>query len=160
MTHATWNRRSILITTVMAAALTCALFGTAGRARADEYLEVDEAFKVDAEGTPNHDLRINFSVAEGYSLYKDRITIVVTTPGINTGRVDYPPSETHTDEFFGPQQVYTHDVSLEVPINCVPGASVSIVVTVTYQGCADAGLCYPFQKKELKVELPDGTCTG
>jgi thiol:disulfide interchange protein DsbD len=160
MTSFNRKRGSAFIAAMVTALCVGAFLGTAGRAYADEFLDVDDAFKVEAEGTANHDLRINFTVAEGYSLYKDRITIIVTTPGINTGRVDYPASETHTDEFFGPQQVYTHDVSLELPISCAPGASVTVLVTVTYQGCADAGLCYPFQKKELKVELPDGTCTG
>jgi thioredoxin:protein disulfide reductase len=149
--------RATLFASLFGLSLASAGFSSPSRAD-DNFLAVDDAFKVDAEATQNHDLRVLFVIADGYSLYKDRITIKVTTPGINTGRVAYPPSETHTDEFFGPQQVYTHDMSVEVPLDCKQGTSETILVSVSYQGCADAGLCYPMEQKEFKVELPDGSC--
>jgi thiol:disulfide interchange protein DsbD len=124
----------------------------------DEFLPVDEAFMASVEADL-HGLVVHFDIAENYSLYRDRIRINVITPGVNLGRVDYPAGETHTDAFFGPQVVYVKEANLAVPVACKQGAE-SIVVEVSYQGCADAGLCYPDEHRQFHVELPEGMCTG
>src|SRR5687767_8694735 len=76
------------------------------------------------------------------------------------GAVVLPKGEEHTDEYFGTQEIYRQslDASFAVP----PGAQ-SVAVKVTYQGCADAGLCYPPITKLMTVSLegaPTSTATS
>ena len=62
-----------------------------------------------------------------------------------------PKGENHYDEYFGNQEVYraSVDASFSVP----PSDAQSVDVTVTYQGCADAGLCYPPETKTIAISL-------
>ncbi|MBU2013584.1 MAG: protein-disulfide reductase DsbD, partial [Gammaproteobacteria bacterium] len=56
-----------------------------------------------------------------------------------------PEGEPYSDEFFGDSQIYRDSLELLIP----PGAENS--VRLGWQGCADAGLCYPPQTREVSL---------
>src|SRR5471032_1958270 len=56
-----------------------------------------------------------------------------------------PQGEAHSDEFFGEQQVYRQGLEVKIP------AGATGQVKLGWQGCADAGLCYPPQS--ITVDL-------
>jgi thiol:disulfide interchange protein DsbD len=116
----------------------------------DEYLDPDVAFVLTGEAQSVNTVLLNWRIAEGYYLYKQRIKVEPVDAARPVGAVQLPKGEPHSDEFFGEQEVYREmlDATLSVP----PGAK-TVDVNVTYQGCADAGLCYPPITKKVSVSL-------
>ena len=112
---------------------------------AESFLEPGQAFvltvdQVDATG----EVRLNWAVAPGYYLYRDRIGVTASPAG-NLGKVVRPPGELKQDPNFGAMQVYHHDVAVTVDAR---GAR---ELEVTWQGCAEAGLCYPPQTRKVAL---------
>ena len=117
-----------------------------------EFLPPEQAFKVQAwiEGSQVFAL---WDITPGYYLYKDKLRLqLADNSGLKLARVDFPEALSHEDEYFGTTQVYYSQVELA---GLLSGTSLDkqLSLTVHYQGCADAGLCYPPQKQNLKVSL-------
>lgn len=123
----------------------------------DEFLDPEQAFVLTAEARSANDVVMNWRIAEGYYLYKERIKVEPADAAQPIGAVVLPKGEDHYDEYFGNQEVYREslDASFAVP----PRDSKTVDVKVTYQGCADAGLCYPPITKTVSVSL-DGAPTS
>ena len=138
--------------------------GTASPASAgsgsDEFLPVDQAFRIDALADGPDKLRIRFAVTPGYYLYKNRLK--VTTPGTDVllGAPSIPRGKDKTDEYFGTQEVFDADVVITVPVSRAAGAALELPVEVGFQGCAEAGLCYPPETRGFTVTLPAGAGTA
>ncbi|WP_289237671.1 protein-disulfide reductase DsbD domain-containing protein, partial [Escherichia coli] len=62
--------------------------------------------------------------------------------------VQLPQGVWHDDEFYGKSVSYRERLTLPVTINL---ASAGATLTVTYQGCADAGCCYPPETKTVPL---------
>lgn len=122
----------------------------------DDYLDVDVAFVLAGEAQSANNVQLNWRIAEGYYLYKGRIKVAPANTAQGIGAVVLPKGESHYDEYFGEQEIYRGilDASFAVP----PSGSKTVDVNVTYQGCADAGLCYPPITKTLTISL-DGAPT-
>ena len=71
-----------------------------------------------------------------------------------------PTGETKSDEYFGKQEIYHHELVAGVPVARASAAELALPLQVTYQGCATAGLCYPPITKEIMVSLPSGNGGG
>ncbi|QOW22390.1 protein-disulfide reductase DsbD [Lysobacter avium] len=117
---------------------------------ADDLLPVDEAFAVDARASDQGAVAIHWKIADGYYLYRHR-TSVTSDAGFAAGELQLPPGEPHEDEFFGKVETYRKRLTAQLPGEA-RGASTTL--TVKYQGCADAGICYPPQTRKLTVALP------
>ncbi len=117
----------------------------------DEFLPPDQAFKLNAE-TRNATATLSWVIAPGYYLYKDRISISTATPGVDLGKPVLPQGDPKHDEYFGDTEVYHEVVDISVPLARTAASTESMSLKVTYQGCADAGLCYNPITKTL--ELP------
>jgi thiol:disulfide interchange protein DsbD len=125
----------------------------------DEFLDPDVAFRLAATlAGPDH-VRLHWTIAPGYYLYRDRIKLKTATPGATLGKIDFPPGVTKTDEFFGEQVIYHDELVARVPITRDAGAARSLSLAVTYQGCAEAGLCYPPTTKTFDINLAGGAGT-
>ena len=116
-----------------------------------EFLPPDTAFKLSREVQQNL-LVLNFEIATGYYLYRDRMKVEALTPGLEVGALDLPTSEPKDDPEFGRVEIYRGDATVRVPVT-VPAASAGPApkVRVTYQGCAQDGICYPPIKKEISL---------
>jgi len=111
--------------------------------RQPEFLTVDQAFNVQV--LSEKPLTIGIEIQPGYYLYQHAFKL---TPASALNRpIEYPPAESHVDEFFGESQVYRNYVELTYSLN----AGVN-EVTFHYQGCADAGLCYPPETRTIGVQ--------
>ncbi len=119
----------------------------------DEFLKVDEAFIFDFHQQKNK-LQVSFNIADGYYLYRHQFKFATNNATINP--VDLPEGEHHEDEFFGVQQIFTGQFSFTIDI---AQASENADITITYQGCAKKGLCYPPTKKTLDLSQVDLTTT-
>ncbi|MCW4151073.1 protein-disulfide reductase DsbD [Halomonas sp. 18H] len=115
------------------------------------FLPVEEAFQP-AAWHDGETLRIGFESAEGYYLYRHRFTVGSATDGINLGEPALPPGEARTDEFLGEVQVFHDRMMFAVPLR--QGHEGPLDIALTYQGCAEAGLCYP--PETITLEAPQG----
>ncbi|MBV8568820.1 MAG: protein-disulfide reductase DsbD, partial [Methylobacteriaceae bacterium] len=126
-----------------------------------QFLSPDEAFKVHAEAAGADAVRLTWQIAPGYYLYRDRLKITSSAANAQLGVPVLPVGQSKTDEYFGTQQVYHEELVATLPIARAPGsAALELPVSVTYQGCAEAGLCYPPVNKTLTVSLPPASGPG
>ena len=122
----------------------------------DEYLDPDVAFVLTSEAQSVNTVELNWRIADGYYLYKERIKLAPADAARPVGAIVLPKGEAHHDEYFGDQEIYRG--SLDGTFSVPPGAK-TVDVNVTYQGCADAGLCYPPITKTLSVSLEGAPTT-
>lgn len=114
-----------------------------------DFLPVHEAFVLDYE-QQGDTLYINFRITEGYYLYQHRFGL---TPENLVGNLELPEAMPYNDEFFGDVNIYRDYVSLTVDL---AAADVGDVLTLRYQGCADAGLCYAPTTAEIYLQATSG----
>ncbi|HEX9706858.1 MAG TPA: protein-disulfide reductase DsbD [Steroidobacteraceae bacterium] len=119
----------------------------------DQFLPVDQAFVLSATADGGAQLRLDWQVAPGYYLYRHRVSTKTATPGFSLGDIAMPSGKKKTDEFFGDVEVYYDALTATVPVTRPADAS-SLEIAVSYQGCADAGLCYPPVTKTIAIDLP------
>ncbi|MEN4917249.1 protein-disulfide reductase DsbD [Achromobacter spanius] len=122
---------------------------TAARAEAD-FLEPEKAFAFSAEMTSPDMLELRFRVAPGYYMYRERFAIAITPADATTlGEPVYPKGEVKYDPTFEKDmEVFHKDVAIRVPVTA---AGQPFTLTLTGQGCADAGLCYPPMDSSVKL---------
>ncbi|GAB7202896.1 hypothetical protein OS12_43430 [Dickeya oryzae] len=116
-----------------------------GRSAQSQFLTVDQAFALDFQQHGDQ-LTVSWQIHPGYYLYRQQIKLdstLIAPPGVTL-----PPGESHRDEFFGDVSIYRQSLTLNVPLrNVLSGATLSI----TYQGCADAGFCYPPETRSIPL---------
>ncbi|WP_386083607.1 protein-disulfide reductase DsbD [Vreelandella sp. F11] len=114
----------------------------------DEFLPVLEAF----QPTAWHDgdtLYIGVDIADKYYLYRHQFAVASQTEGISLGDPSIPQGIFTNDEFMGDVYVFRDQVVFEVPLEAPYSGPLNI--ELTFQGCADAGLCYPPERTQLKA---------
>lgn len=126
----------------------------------DDFLPPDVAFRFDALADGTDRVRLNWEIADGYYLYRARTKVATSSPDAQLGAAQFPAGQVKTDEYFGKQEVYHHELIATVPVARASGGILQLPLEVTYQGCADAGLCYPPITKSVKVTLPGGGGAG
>lgn len=120
-------------------------------ATAADFLPPEQAFRFGARAVDAHQIEVVFTVADGYYLYRDRYAFAATPAGVKLGPPSIPRGQVQFDETFG-KQLETHRgrVVIRLPVEA---ALTPVVLTVTSQGCADAGLCYPPMQSTAKLSL-------
>ncbi|MGI9247213.1 MAG: protein-disulfide reductase DsbD, partial [Steroidobacteraceae bacterium] len=129
------------------------LLGAERGTRSDaDFLPADEAFVFSAT-SPSRDLvRLRWDIADDYYLYRDKTTVATATAKVRLGSLAAPGGETKVDEYFGEQVVFHGQMLADLPVSA--GADVrEVTLDLTWQGCADAGLCYPPIRKQVTVRL-------
>ncbi len=122
-----------------------------------DFLPVDQAFRLDAVADGPDRVRIIWEIAPDYYLYRERLKVATDSNQVQLGAWTLPKGETKTDEYFGTQEVYHDELIALLPVSRAAGAAIELPLRVTYQGCAEAGLCYPPETRLLPVTLPAST---
>ena len=121
---------------------------------ADAFLDPDAAFQTSVDVLTPDRLLVRWDIADGYYLYRDKLRIrLVEADGISLGSFELPAGETRHDEFFGDVQILHRTIETRVPLRRAAGEAREIKVELGYQGCAEAGICYPPIKKIFPVAL-------
>jgi thioredoxin:protein disulfide reductase len=107
-----------------------------------DFLPPDVAFRVAARIDGNV-LKVRWVIADGYYLYKQKIEVKAESPDLVVLTPQLPLGVVKTDPYLGTQEVYTQQVEAAVPYTRMDAGAHPIQIKVTYQGCAEAGLCYP-----------------
>ena len=107
-----------------------------------DFLPPDVAFRV-ASRVDGNVLRVRWIIADGYYLYRRKIDIKAESPDLTVSAPLFPRSIVKTDQYLGSQEIYQQQVEIAVPYTQSDGGAHPLQIKVTYQGCAEAGLCYP-----------------
>jgi thiol:disulfide interchange protein DsbD len=124
----------------------------------DDFLPPEKAFRLSASAADSGQARLEWVIAPGYYLYRDRIKISDDAGTIGTPQ--FPAGQVKSDEYFGKQVVYHQQLIATVPVQRPPAAQSPLSLQVTYQGCAEAGLCYPPVTQIVKIEFPPAASGG
>lgn len=119
-----------------------------------DLLPVDEAFGLTAQARDRDRVEISWKIAPGYYLYRHRTTVKADA-GFDAEALQLPAGKKHHDDFFGEVETYRERLTGVLPGKAADGTD-TVTLEVRYQGCADAGVCYPPQKRTLQVKLPAG----
>lgn len=104
-----------------------------------EFLPVEEAYQYQLS-LQDDELTVEWLIEPGYYLYKHRFA--VQSANGNPLEWSIEPGLEKTDEYFGDVEVYYQFTTQRIPLAQFP-ADTDSIITFSYQGCADAGLCYP-----------------
>ncbi|KXG80980.1 protein-disulfide reductase DsbD [Pseudomonas mosselii] len=107
-----------------------------------DFLPVNEAFVLTHDRLENGQMRLHFQIKDGYYLYQKRLKFDGLPPEQHPV---LPQAENHHDEFFGDSAVYRSELELLLP------AGAGGELRLGWQGCADAGLCYPPQTTPIAL---------
>ena len=120
------------------------------------FLPVDDAFQFSAAKSENQEnVIVNWSIAEGYYLYQEKISVKLNQA--ETSSFDVPTfsisPEDYNDPYFGLMKIFKKPVQAIFKAS-QPPLKTEDMVEITYQGCT-SGFCYPPEVKEIKVaDLP------
>ncbi|HAK53644.1 MAG TPA: hypothetical protein DCM54_17335 [Gammaproteobacteria bacterium] len=109
---------------------------------APEILPVDEAFNISIHKNKGS-IEVHWRIAPGYYLYRDKLSFSVDQPPKMDSGVN------KVDEYFGEVEVYFMELVVNLPISSELLENEQLLVG--FQGCAEAGFCYPPQKRSLSL---------
>lgn len=110
-----------------------------------KFIPVDQAFIFDFNQN-NQELTLKWDIAPGYYLYQHQLKI--ESQDATVAPYQLPVGEKHTDNFYGDTIIYTNVLS--VPLKLTQ-ANNNSVITISYQGCAEAGFCYPPETRKVPL---------
>src|SRR6478752_6513183 len=136
----------------------CASSAASAAVDPSELLPVDQVFVLSADAPSRDRITLHWTIADGYYLYRHRIGVQSATPDFAGDALQLPHGDKHHDEFFGDVETFRKQLTAIQPGRAADGATIA-TVRVKYQGCADAGVCYPPQVRTLTVALPGAAPT-
>jgi thiol:disulfide interchange protein DsbD len=143
MHHGRFTRWSATVFTMLALCV--------GGANAADFLAPEQAFQLKAEVGAKNALALDWHIAPGYHLYRERITVNADRADV-LGEPALPPGVRKFDENFGKEmETYQNAVAVTLPLRAAENAP-AFTLHVGYQGCADAGLCYPPAQVSYRVD--------
>lgn len=115
-------------------------------------LEPQQAFRLSASALGRDAVQIEFEIAKGYYLYRDRFRFEDENGAPLTG-AKLPRGAMKQDPHFGRTEIYRDRVRIRVPLS-TGAARPRVKLRVISQGCADEDLCYVPQKQWVEVAYP------
>jgi thiol:disulfide interchange protein DsbD len=107
-----------------------------------DFLPPDVAFRVGSRVDGNL-LRIRWVIADGYYLYRQKMEIKAESPDLVLSPPTFPAGTRKTDPYLGTQEIFLQQVEGTAAFTRSDFGAHPLQIKVTYQGCAQAGLCYP-----------------
>jgi len=115
-----------------------------------DFLPVHQAFQLNVSKSTPEAITLQFVATDGYYLYRHRFQFKTTPADIKLGAPQIPDGEKKHDDYFGDVEVYHGIVEVTLPRD--PSDKRPFTLAVTYQGCADKGLCYPPETEKLAID--------
>jgi len=113
-----------------------------------DFLPVRDAFQLSLVDSTPQSIKLRFVATEGYYLYRHRFQFRADPADVALGAAQLPDGEKKHDEYFGDVEVYHGILDVELPRT----DQRAFTLAVTYQGCADKGLCYPPETERLSID--------
>lgn len=121
---------------------------------ARQFLPPDAAFRFTHEAGADG-LMLQFEIAPDYYLYRDKLLVEAISPGLEVGALQLPASEPKDDPEFGRVEIYRNTLQVAVTVTRTEPAA-DARLKITYQGCAEDGICYPPIRKEITLAGEEG----
>jgi thiol:disulfide interchange protein len=117
-------------------------------------LPVTEAYKLSADASSPGVLKLHWTIAPDYYLYRGRMKFKAGE-GVTLGEAQLPDGEKHHDEYLGDVETYHHGIDAGIPYAVAAGTT-RLRLSVQYQGCheVDPKICYPPHTEHLDLPLP------
>ncbi len=124
----------------------------------DTFLQPEQAFSFSAEIKDPYTINAYWDIRDGYYLYRDKFDFTLEDAnGVELGTIDIPRGKEKNDESFGLMEVFYDEVSIDISLIRTNKAATPLTLVAKYQGCANAGFCYPPMKTALPLSLPEAT---
>jgi thiol:disulfide interchange protein DsbD len=114
------------------------------------FLPVDEAFAWHVALDTNDSISVHWTIAPGYYLYREQFDFMLLNGNGDALEVSLPDGVPHNDAYFGDVEVYYQQLRVEIQLPDHLGRQFKL--QIRYQGCAEAGLCYLSQCRELEID--------
>lgn len=120
-----------------------------------ELLQPDDAFRASARRVEARVVELEYIIAPGYHLYRDRFSFKTDNPAVTVAGVELPPPQEKFDKVMGQtMRYYTERVAVRVRL---AGANQTVKLVATVQGCAAiVGVCYAPLTKAFSVPAMGG----
>lgn len=147
---------------LLCAFLLSAFTSSSTQAQQQDFLDPEKAFIVQAKMIDAGTVRLQFKIASGYYMYKEQFAFKLDTATVNLGQAAFPVGVVKHDPTFDKKmELYFKEAYITLPISTWPKDKEAspFILTVTGQGCAVAGICYPpmdFVIKMLATSEPIG----
>lgn len=134
------------------------LFGNDGSGAKAKFLPVEKAFQVSNSGkstSKGTQLSISFAITPGHYVYKDRLTLSFPK-GVSATPFTFNQTPISVnDPTFGQVPVFSQKtMTATTTLSANNGKALNnAALTIGWQGCAKAGLCYPPQKIKTTVNI-------
>jgi len=158
--HTTFHALLLLLGTSLTGAISTQALAAQGNAGdfsafgGADPLPAEEAFVPTIEALSRDQLAIRFDITDGYYLYRDKLGFSLTDTGdASLGKPVMPEAIVVEDDFFGTTATYRDSAELSLPLS-VNADVKAVTLDITFQGCADIGICYPPVTSSFTVELP------
>lgn len=141
-----FNFAAIIRLLMLVMACASAVYATTTRANQENFLDPEKAFILRAEMADAGQIRLRFSIANGYYMYREQFAFKLNTEIVKLGEAKYPVGKVKYDPTFDRQmELFFKEAVITIPISAWPQNTpeTPFVLTVTGQGCAEAGICYP-----------------
>ena len=123
----------------------------AAQAEEPQFLDPEKAFAMTARAAGSDQVEVRFDIAEGYYLYQDKLKFSAST-GAVAGTPVLPQPLLKHDQFQNREKaIYRQQLVFNLPVQ---HQGQPFTLTVSAQGCADAGLCYPPFRQSAQLTLP------
>lgn len=121
----------------------------------DELLPPEQAFQFFAVVKDPNTIHVNWEIAKDYYLYREKIKFeLIGSDSNKLGSFVMPHGEPKQDEAFGRVEVFHNELGFDIPVIRTDGVVETITLQVSYQGCADRGVCYPPMYKKVDLQFP------
>lgn len=118
-----------------------------------EFLNPDEAFRIDMHMEDAQHIKVRFTIADGYHLYRSRTPFRAEPVALAPFELPRGKKKNY-GEAFGDLELYQGVVDISLPLQPSEVGSNMVNVHAIYQGCADKGLCYSPITKKISLNLP------
>ncbi|MCH9696943.1 MAG: protein-disulfide reductase DsbD [Gammaproteobacteria bacterium] len=133
-----------------------------GQSSENELLPSDQAFQFNAEATDvdstaSQHIALDWTIAPDYYLYREQFSVRILNPEIAIlGHYNIPHGKPKFDAEYGQVEVFYNSVNLLIPLLRKTTDAFELELEVSYQGCAEIGVCYPPVKKTVSLQITPG----
>lgn len=120
--------------------------------QAGRFLPVEQAFRLTGKLSGTQVI-LNWDIEPGHYLYRSRFKARMVEPAeLMTGSLQIPRGEQTEDEFLGVVEILRGQLQVILPLHTdAARLKRGVVLDIQFQGCAEAGLCYPPHNQQLSL---------
>ena len=118
----------------------------------EEFLPVEKAFQFSSKQIDKNTVELNWVIAEGYHLYKNKFEFSLSPETARIADVSMPQGVMLDDKTFGKQETYKDQLSIQLKVKANDSKE-ELKLLTKYQGCSIKGLCYPPEKRTTEISI-------